>query len=235
MLISPSIFSAEVISKTQENPKDVRLILNDPTSSFHFTPGQYITLKVSEHIYRSYSICSNADDLPNFSLLIESAHKGVGADYINSLKVTDHVTFIGPSGKLVLPEKFPSDLYFFATGTGIAPFMSMFYQLQKLNFPGNVTLFLGIRKENEIVFEKELDSFSQNLKNFKHFLHVSRPDDTNITPSRVTSVVNNMIDTNALYFLCGHPLMIEEIETGLIRNGISTQNIFKEGFTRSNK
>ena len=136
MLISPSIFSAEVISKTQENPKDVRLILNDPTSSFHFTPGQYITLKVSEHIYRSYSICSNADDLPNFSLLIESAHKGVGADYINSLKVTDHVTFIGPSGKLVLPEKFPSDLYFFCYRNGYCSFYVYVLPASKIKFPG---------------------------------------------------------------------------------------------------
>ena len=95
----------------------------------NFVPGQFINLHPLPNVYRAYSIASIADDNRHIKLLIENGHEGIGSNYVKLLKIEDQVDFIGPSGRLKLKEPLNTKLYFFATGTGIAPFISMFHKL----------------------------------------------------------------------------------------------------------
>ena len=95
--------------------------------SFDFKAGQFVTLDLPIHEkinkrWRSYSIASWPDGTNVFELLIVLLEGGVGSTYLfNEVKVGSELTFRGPQGVFVLPERIDRDLFFICTGTGIAP------------------------------------------------------------------------------------------------------------------
>jgi len=202
---------------------------------FLFEPGQFITLMIEGKTARAYSICSNVKNLPNLSLAIETAHDGIGSNHIKNINIGHELTFIGPSGRLLLPEslsEIPNYLYFFSTGTGIAPFISLFYKLVDLKYQGRINLFFGVRKETDTIFKEELEKFKKEIPNFSFKIFYSKPENPSNTAERITSVLPQMTDKKSLYYICGHPLMVDEVIKGLIGNGIEDKNILKEEFTR---
>jgi benzoate/toluate 1,2-dioxygenase reductase subunit len=205
---------------------------------FQFYPGQFISLLVGTGVIRAYSVCSDVNDLPNISLAVETGHDGVGSNHIRNMKEGGELSFIGPSGKLLLPgtlsehpiSDLPDHLCFFATGTGIAPFISLFCKLIDLKYKGKIELFFGIRKESEELFIEEFEDYKNKLQ-FNYKIFYSRPEDSSHISERITSVLPQMTDKDALYFICGHPLMTEQVLNGLKENGIEEKNIIKEEFT----
>jgi len=235
-LIKPTKGILKLVNKKQLSYKTTGVTFEviEP-KEFLFEPGQFITLMIDGKTARAYSICSNVKDLPNLSLAIETAHDGIGSNHIKNINIGHELTFIGPSGRLLLPEslsEIPNNLYFFATGTGIAPFISLFYKLVDLKYQGQINLFFGVRKETDIIFKEELEQFKKDLPNFNYKIFFSKPEDKSNKAERITSILPQMTDKKALYYICGHPLMVDEVLKGLSNNGIEDKNIFKEEFIR---
>ncbi len=231
-MLTPSRGLLKLLSKKELSVKvtGVTFEVVEP-KGFLFRPGQFVTLMFGQSGARAYSICSDVNDLPNLSLAIETGHDGVGSNYFKNMKVGDELSFIGPSGRLLLPENLPKHLYFFATGTGIAPFISLFCRLTDLKYKGKVDLLFGVRKESQMLFLGELKDFKKKLPGLNYKIFYSRPEIATNVSERITSVLPGITDKEALYFLCGHPLMIEQVLKGLTDNGIDTKNIIKELFT----
>jgi ferredoxin-NADP reductase len=230
-MIIPRKGLAKLISKRQLSDKVTKVTFEviEPTD-FIFDPGQFLTILISDKQARVYSICSRTKDLPIFSMAIETGHDGAGANYIKGLNPGDKVNFIGPSGRVTLPEVLPNHLYFFATGTGVSPFMALLYRLLELHYDGEIDLFYGVRKESEALFVEELESFRKSFSKFNYKISHSKPDSLVLASEKITSMLPNMDDRSALYFLCGHPLMAEDMYTGLLLNGINEKNIIREEF-----
>lgn len=198
-----------------------------------FTPGQFISLKVSKDLYRAYSICSSCEDTRRFSLIIDAKHMGIGASYVRSLKIGDVIEFVGPSGRLELKKPLPENLYFYATGTGIAPFISMLYKLEKEAYKGNIFLYHGVRQKDEMLFIDTLKKFSNSLENLTYEIYISQDF---IDPPYKTGRITHTIDTrehkeNSNVYICGNPYMVTEVKNILLRKGFPEKNIFYEGFT----
>jgi ferredoxin-NADP reductase len=232
-MIKPTRGTLKLISKTKLSSKatGVTFEVIEP-EGFLFTPGSFLTINLGGSTFRAYSISSDVKKLPCVSFAIETAHDGAGSNYVKNMEIGETCKFIGPSGKMHLPEKLPPKMYFFATGTGIAPFISIFYELERLKYAGQVNLLFGVRKEHEIFFTEELGKFLQNIKHFNYKVFISRPENTSNIAARITSILPKMKDRSALYFICGHPSMVDEVEKGLKENGISAENIIKELFSR---
>jgi ferredoxin-NADP reductase len=230
-MIKPSRGLAKLLVKKQLSSKVTKVTFKviEP-KDFAFYPGQFITILISDKLARVYSICSRVKDLPGFSMAVETGHDGIGANYIKEMKVEDEMKFIGPSGRVILPEKLPKQLYFFATGTGISPFIALFYELLERKYGGHIDLFYGVRREKEVLFESELEDFKKKLPKFNYKIYYSKPEISSNIPEKITSIIPNMRDTSALYFLCGHPDMAGEIFSRLVNNGINQKDIVKEEF-----
>lgn len=71
--------------------------------------------------------------------------KGVCSNYLADLQVGDKVQLTGPAGKrFVLPADPAAHNYIFiATGTGIAPFRSMLFDMINAGMPSRVDLIMG--------------------------------------------------------------------------------------------
>src|SRR5687767_15555048 len=84
---------------------------------FDFIPGQFVTLDLPIHEklnkrWRSYSIASWPDDSNIFELVVVLAQGGLGSNYLfQEVRVGSELSYRGPQGVFVLPEKIENDIY----------------------------------------------------------------------------------------------------------------------------
>jgi ferredoxin-NADP reductase len=243
----PKKYTATVAKKAYLNSKVVEITLELPGNEvIDFEAGQFINIKTPEGVYRSYSIYTSCRDHNKIGILAAVAHDGKGSNYLKNLNLGDEVEFIGPSGKFLLPQKLSSDLIFIATGTGIAPFLSMLLELrdrqekEKLLPETKVRLYFGVRNEEELIKVDELTKLTAEIKNFNYYLCFSQltpgsVDNKKALFGRVTTQLNfkEEISKDAQFFICGNPAMIDDALKLLKEQGVLEENIFHEKFTVS--
>lgn len=151
-------------------------------------------------------------------------HKGVGSNYMCDLKEGEEVTLTGPSGKIfMLPtEDYSGDIYFCATGTGIAPFYGMTYELLEhklINFTGNITLIYGAPYSDEIVLKEEFAELEKKHSNFKLVTAISREEKNPFDNGRMyishrvrelSAQIKKSLDNNGRFYICGGPKGMEK-------------------------
>lgn len=248
MFIRPQQYKAKITRKQYltENVIEIVMEVIEPvTIKFH--AGQFVSLEVAPGEFRAYSITSPESENKFISLLVEVSHQGKGANLVRELEIGDEVTFIGPSGKFTLPPLLPDQLIFVATGVGFAPFESMFSNLALNNYPGKINFFFGIRSKQDLFKIDFLLKISKKIKGLNIHLCFSREmPDTPISSNgrakiyqhegRVTQIIpdilkdENISGNHTIAFLCGNPLMIEEVITKLQRIGIKSEDIIYEKF-----
>lgn len=156
-------------------------------------------------------------------------YRGVCSNYICDLKVGDEVVLTGPSGKkFLLPkEDFSKDIFFFATGTGVAPFFGMTEELlvhKHIQFTGNITLIYGARYSDEIVLRDYFLDKQERFDNFK-FTEVHSREQKNPYDGgkmyifhKVRELGSSLVEAiqkGAKIYICGGPKGMEKdvIET----------------------
>lgn len=151
-------------------------------------------------------------------------HKGVGSNYMCDLKPGEMVQVTGPSGKnFLLPsQNFTGDIFFCATGTGIAPFYGMCYELLEhklIEFTGNIYLIYGAPYSDEIVLRDEFLDLQKKYSNFKFITAISREEKNQIDGGRmyiyhrlmdISETVKKAFDNGALMYICGGPKGMEK-------------------------
>ncbi len=120
-----------------------------PRSPFRFLAGQSIDVTGPSGIRRSYSIASAAATPEKVELQIRRVAGGqLSAYWFESARANDLLRFNGPRGTFFLRAVAGLDLIFLATGTGIAPILSLLRHLATLpggEQPRSVALYWGGR------------------------------------------------------------------------------------------
>lgn len=199
-----------------------------------FKSGQYINIAVAPNIRRSYSIGSPCYEKGHIELYIDISPDGPGSKFFKSLKLDDEVEFLGPLGAFTLPSELASNLYFIATGTGIAPLRAMYMDLLKTNYKGNINLIFGLRFIEDIFV---LDNFTELKKehdNFNFEIILSKPENESWR-GRVGHVQDYLNFTkidlnNSQFFICGGQKMIFDVANLLKANSVLPENIYFEKF-----
>ena len=151
-------------------------------------------------------------------------HKGVGSNYMCELKEGDEVQLTGPSGKsFLLPsEDFSGDIYFCATGTGIAPFFGMTIELLEhkvINFSGNIYMIYGAPYSDEIVLRSEFLELAKKYSNFHFITAISREEKNSVDGGRLyiyhrlMELRDQVIESfakGAKIYICGGPKGMEK-------------------------
>ena len=170
---------------------------------------------------------------------------GICSSYIYSLKPGDKITMSGPYGEFFLPKDLSEDqeLIFVGGGAGMAPMRSHIMHLfhtEKTN--RKVNFFYGARALKEAFYLDDYHAIEKEFPNFKFNLALDRPDpeaDAAGVPYVAGFVHNVMFETylknheapeDALYLMCGPPMMVGAVVNLLDSLGVPPENILYDNF-----
>jgi ferredoxin--NADP+ reductase len=188
--------------------------------SFDFIPGQVVALSTDkgDSAPRIYSICSGKDE-PMISILFNVVPGGKLTNRLVTLKKGDTIYCSEPYGSFSSDS---SPAYWIASGTGIAPFYSMF----KSGLGENKIVIHGGRSRESFYFQ---DKFEPILKE-RYIRCSSTAKEDGLYPGRLTHYLKQSdgLETGFRYYLCGSAEMVVEARDILIEKGIPYEMILSE-------
>lgn len=198
---------------------------------FDFLPGQFVNILVAPMARRSYSIASSPHVKEYIETFANAVAGGPGSMFFKNSRAGDKISLLGPLGQFVYKED-TKPVYFFATGTGVTPFMSMIRYALEINKSGRqIVLVSGFRFAEDAFGQDTFTQLEKTYANFKYIQTLSRPaDDWQGSKGRVTEYVKLIEDRNSDAYLCGSQAMINDIQAMLLAHGLPVEQIYYEQF-----
>ncbi len=206
----------KTITSNQEISPGIHLI--SFRRDFDFLPGQVVNIAADAvNPPRIYSICSGSLD-DEVSILFNIKADGFLTPKMGAMIPGDKILVSQPYGSFLGTNE---PAWLIATGTGIAPFYSMF----RSGITENKKLIHGVSFTNQFYFEDELEwEMGEN-----YVRCCSRQTSCNVVPGRVTDYLSEITTfPKVKYFICGSALMVVEVRDLLIEKGVAFENILAE-------
>ena len=279
--MSDNIQTVTVLSKTTWTPNLFSFTVSRP-DSFKFTAGQFVRLgvnpsqlkyykqqraagnavanqeqneKLNEDIFRAYSIVSSPFDevLEFFSIVIPD---GAFTSQLQHLEVGDELLLnTMPFGFLTLAryqKPLPKDLWLLATGTGLAPLLSMLQDLQTWEDYEHIILAYSARSIEELAYIDKIESLQEDfgslVENPAKLIFIPivtrEPVEGALTERLPKLLLDGTLQARAgialdvdstHVMLCGNPDMVEDTKEalktlGLVMNRRGEGNIAVENY-----
>lgn len=211
----PPLFE-QIITNNEEISPGIHVI--SFKRNFDFLPGQVVKIGIdTEHPPRIYSICSgNHED--EMRILFNIKEDGFLTPKMGAMIPGDQLLVSKPYGSFLGTNE---PAWWIATGTGIAPFFSMF----RSGMEADKKLIHGVANLNQFYFEDELEwALGES-----YVRCCSRESSCNVVPGRVTKYLAELDQLpDVKFYLCGLPLMVVTVRDLLIEKGVSYENILAE-------
>ncbi|MEQ1161744.1 ferredoxin--NADP reductase [Acinetobacter calcoaceticus] len=240
-------FSVEkVLSVHRWTPTLFSFTMTRP-AHFKFTAGQFarIGLKVGEElVVRAYSVVSSPFDetLEFFSIVVPD---GAFTSNLQHLKVGDELYLEKiPYGYLTLAryqQPLPHDLWLLATGTGLAPFLSMLQDFDTWSKYQKINLVYSVRTAAELAYVDRIqeiaETFGEGYVGFKFISIITRDPSAQLHDRLPVLIENGELEkvagielslATSHVMLCGNPEMVDDTKEALKRRGL-TMNRRGEG------
>ncbi|HSK94601.1 MAG TPA: FAD-binding oxidoreductase [Candidatus Angelobacter sp.] len=230
------------LSRWEEIAPGLAIVGVEPLESpFPFEPGQYATLGLmgpaGKLVQRPMSISSSADDLSEYEFFIRRVEGGALTPLLWERTVGDPINIKGAKGKFLLQDDGRRSL-FVASGTGLAPFISMIETLRGRGQTRDVVLLHGVSYDYDLAWRRQLTELQDGgTFPLRYVGTVSRPKDcpdwTGCT-GRVEAVIAGQMDehgltaANTTIYLCGNPDMITAVEEIAAERGFPPEQVRKE-------
>ena len=231
----------EIVKETNDTVSVSFQVPEDLKEAYAFTPGQYLTLKLTinnEEQRRSYSICSSSAE--DITVAVKRVENGLVSSYLNEvLKENDEMEVMTPEGNFTLVTDQAKKRKFvgFAAGSGITPIMSMIKELSMDETETVFTLFYSNKMESDVIFKHQLDQLAgDNLK--INYIYTRQKLNNpllegRIDKSKATELIKadlSCLNADAFY-LCGPEEMIFNVKSALEEFGVLKTKIKFELFT----
>ncbi len=197
------------------------------------------------YVFRAYSVASSPYDefIEFFSVVIP---EGEFTSKVNHIQVGDSLLLnTTPFGYLTLARyqlPLPNDLWLLATGTGLAPFLSILKTIEVWQQYQRIILVYSARTSQELAYQAEIGSiksiYGDNGAAFVFLPIVTREADyagekaripNLIVSGKLTQLVGQKLDKERSHvMLCGNPQMVEDTKEALKSIGL-TMNRRGEG------
>ena len=203
-----------------------------------FRAGQYINLFVDigdVRTSRPYSI-SSAPGKPYYDITVRRVEGGFVSSYLlDKVKEGDSFESTGPGGYFYHESLIDTnDLVFLAGGSGAAPFMSIIREAVEKKSALNIHLIYGSRKQDDIIFDKELKEIASKHKNIQVDYVISEPPAgwkgaTGFLDDKVISSLAVDLKGKTV-FTCGPALMYELCGAALVKLGVPARRSKQEAY-----
>lgn len=213
---------------------EVRHFVFEAEDRIEFIPGQFVSLSEEiggRKVTRAYSIAS-APDGTRFELCLNEVREGRFSPHLFGMKPGDRVEMNGPLGTFV-PRTPVSDSILVAAGTGIAPFRSMLLSPPLFESGREITLLLGARYEQGLLYRSEFQQLAAQRPNFRFVPALTRPPEgwTGQT-GRVQPILLHLIGErrDIDVYVCGMKEMVDDIRRMLKELGFDRKRIIYEKY-----
>ncbi len=234
-VITPRDTTAVVLALDRLNGSlwNLQLLLADPLT---FYPGQFIELEVPGQPgnWRCYSVASSPTNSDRIELVVKQIEGGAFSGRIENLTRGYGLSLRGPYGMSYL-RKGERPVLLVATGSGIAPMLSILRTAAERHDSRIFQFYYGARTENDLIYLSELHLLENRIAHFsfKPTLSVpamGKPWHGNV--GRVTQALQKEVFDASLYdaYICGQPEMCESVATLLLAKGLPENRIFRDDF-----
>src|ERR1700756_203277 len=228
--------SAEIESVQQLSASSIgfSLALRDP-GGMHYLPGQYVNVSVPGTTQtRSYSFSSMPRD-GVVQFLVRNIPGGLMSSYLaERAKAGDVVTIVGPIGSFYLRDV-TRPVLFLAGGTGLAPFLAMFEELERTTPTQPIHMVYAVTNDADLVEVSTLEAFAASIPGFTFTTVVAAADSAHPQKGYVThhlpDAALNGGDVDV--YLCGPPPMVDSVRAYLKDKQIAPANFHYEKFSPS--
>lgn len=230
----PDVYTAEVEAVRLLGRDVVHLTLALPgAENLVYRPGQYLNVMLGDGNKRSFSMAS----VPNgksVDLHIRRVRGGHFTDgQLTRLRPGDKLDVELPHGLFCCRKEDFRPLLMVATGTGLAPIKSILQSLMDDPDCPPVSLYWGMRTEEDLYLHDEILSWGDKLCDFQYVPVLSRPGpDWAGRQGYVQEVATEDIgdfSEHAIY-MCGSPNMIASAKRLFIDNGANPGFIYSDAF-----
>jgi ferredoxin/flavodoxin---NADP+ reductase len=248
-------YNATVIGREEINPQLLILRVRPDAELFDFKPGQFAVLgmlggarrvaeaapeeprtEAGKMIRRAYSIASSSLEKRYVEFYLTLITSGQLTPRLFALKHGDRV-FLGPkaSGIFTLDKVAPEKaVILIATGTGLAPYISMLRTMLVNDGRRRFVVLHGARYSWDLGYRGELESLARLRPNFTYIPSITRPDqDPHFLghTGRIQTLLEQGVlekesgvsldPANAEAFLCGNPEMVNVVSEMLVKKGFA--------------
>lgn len=243
-------YNATVISREEVNPQLLIMRVRPDANLFEFRPGQFAVLGLlgsapriagttteekpsapDKLIRRAYSIASSSLERRYAEFFVTLITTGQLTPRLFALKHGSRL-LLGPraSGLFTLDKVAPEKaVVLVATGTGLAPYVSMLRTMLVNDSQRKYVVLHGVRYSWDLGYCAELESLSRLCPNFTYIPSITRPDQDPYFQGH-TGRIQTLLEQGVVeresgvaldpavaeVFLCGNPEMVKNV-IGLLR------------------
>ena len=231
MTVSEEKFTRQRLLEVQTLTPSLFTLRTTRDPGFRFTAGQFARLGVRKPsgsiVWRAYSMVSAPHDefLDFFSIVVPD---GEFTSELSRLKVGDELLIDKQAFGFLTLDRFPDgrDLWLLATGTGLAPFLSILQGFEAWERFERIILVYSVREARELAYQQLIAELPQReyLEGLGHKLTYLPVVTREQVPGALSGRITQLIETGELeraadleltpehsrIMLCGNPQMIED-------------------------
>lgn len=218
-----------------------RIVTLETPKDFSFRSGQFVMIAhesvknkfdAKQLRWGSMSISSSPLQKGSIELVVSVGNPGGITHFVGTTaRHGDHLQVRGPFGVFGIKDAF-DEIVFVATGTGIAPLMSMIRSLLEDGEKKPIRLFFGFKKPSKFLYESELAELKKRHSNFSVEIICSRE------PTPKTGKMGHVQELlerqkwipakNVHFFICGTPQAVPQIVELIRSKGFPAERIHFE-------
>ena len=234
MTVSEEKFTRQRLLEVQTLTPTLFTLRTTRDPGFRFTAGQFARLGVRKPsgsiVWRAYSMVSAPHDefLDFFSIVVPD---GEFTSELSRLEVGDELLIDKQAFGFLTLDRFPDgrDLWLLATGTGLAPFLSILQDFEAWERFERIVLVYSVREARELAYQPLIAELPQReyLEGLGHKLTYLPVVTREQVPGALNGRITRLIETGELeraagleltpehsrIMLCGNPQMIEDTRT----------------------
>ena len=231
MTVSEEKFTRQTLLEVQTLTPSLFTLRTTRDAGFRFRAGQFARLGVTKAdgstVWRAYSMVSAPYDehLEFFSIVVPD---GEFTSELSRLKVGDSLMVDKQAFGFLTLDRFVDgrDLWLLATGTGLAPFLSILQDLEVWQRFERIVLVYSVRNAAELAYQlliqslKELDYLEGAADKLLYIPVVTREQVPGALHRRITTLIENgelehfagleLTPEHSRVMLCGNPQMIDD-------------------------
>ena len=214
---------------------DLRLPLNE---NLMFAAGQYVEFLLGDGVTRSYSIANSPSPEGVIDLELHLRHYpgGLFTDRVfQSLKSGEMMKIRGPLGTFYLREESDAPVILMATGTGVAPVMSILGYMARRGIRRKVSIYWGGRRTEDLYADETLRQLAEQV-GARYVPVLSRSSSSDGWWGRTGYVQDAVLQDHPnlrgfQVYACGSPAMVAAARDRLVaEGGLEEGSFFADAF-----